>query len=278
MNLTTIAFNINSLRARLHQLEAIIQSHQPEIILLQETKVQDADFPLDAVQTLGYDVEFHGQKTHYGVATLSKLPLVSVQKGYPWDDEAAQRRFIHTRYQLPDGRHIDVMNGYFPQGESRDHAIKFPYKERFYQELNDYLTQFSPQDLILMGGDFNISHTDLDVGIGEQNAKRWLRTGKCSFLPEEREWFEKLMQWGWTDTYRHQHPNPDEADREYSWFDYRSRGFEDTPKRGLRIDLLLASPALQASLLATGIDYEARAMEKPSDHAPIWAKFGVHCS
>lgn len=275
MSLTVVSFNINSLRARLHQLEAVIKQHQPELILLQETKVQDADFPIESIHALGYQVEFHGQKTHYGVATLSKLPLVSVQKGYPWDDESAQRRFIHSRYQLADGKTIDVMNGYFPQGEERAHPVKFPYKERFYKELNDYLATISPSNLAILGGDMNISHTDYDVGIGEVNAKRWLRTGKCSFLPEEREWFDQLMQWGWTDTYRHQHPNPAESERSYSWFDYRSKGFEDTPKRGLRIDLLLASAPLQGRLLSTGIDYVTRGMDKPSDHAPVWATFDV---
>lgn len=275
MSLTVVSFNINSLRARLHQLEAVIEQHHPELILLQETKVQDVDFPIDAIHALGYQVEFHGQKTHYGVATLSKLPLVSVQKGYPWDDETAQRRFIHSRYQLADGKTIDVMNGYFPQGEERAHPVKFPYKERFYKELNDYLATLSPSNLAVLGGDVNISHTDLDVGIGEVNAKRWLRTGKCSFLPEEREWFDRLMQWGWTDTYRHQYPNPPEAERNYSWFDYRSKGFEDTPKRGLRIDVLLASAPLQAHLVSTGIDYVTRGMDKPSDHAPVWATFDV---
>ena len=137
MSLTIVSFNINSLRARLHQLEAVIENHHPELILLQETKVQDIDFPIESIHALGYQVEFHGQKTHYGVATLSKLPLVSVQKGYPWDDESAQRRFIHSRYQLANGKTIDVMNGYFPQGEERAHPVKFPYKERFYKELND---------------------------------------------------------------------------------------------------------------------------------------------
>lgn len=275
MSLTVVSFNINSLRARLHQLEAVIEQHHPELILLQETKVQDTDFPIDAIHALGYQVEFHGQKTHYGVATLSKLPLVSVQKGYPWDEDTAQRRFIHSRYQLADGKTIDVMNGYFPQGEERAHPVKFPYKERFYKELNDYLASLSPTNLAVLGGDVNISHTDLDVGIGEVNAKRWLRTGKCSFLPEEREWFDRLMQWGWTDTYRHQHPNPPEDERNYSWFDYRSKGFEDTPKRGLRIDVLLASAPLQAQLVSTGIDYVTRGMDKPSDHAPVWATFDV---
>lgn len=119
-------------------------------------------------------------------------------------------------------------------------------------------------------GDMNISPTDLDIGIGEENRKRWLRTGKCSFLPEEREWMERLLGWGLVDTYRHAWP---EKNDQFSWFDYRSKGFDDN--RGLRIDLLLASKPLAERCEETGIDYEIRSMEKPSDHAPVWAKFRV---
>jgi exodeoxyribonuclease-3 len=273
VSLTIVSFNINSLRARLHQLNAVIEHHQPDIIMLQETKVQDIDFPLTDILALGYDVVFHGQKTHYGVATLYKLPLIKDQKGYPWDDEMAQKRFIHTIHALPSGDPLHILNGYFPQGEERDHPTKFPYKERFYAELMTYCQTIPKTDLAILGGDFNISHTDLDIGIGEINAKRWLKTGKCSFLPEERAWFNDLMSWGWTDTYRFQHPSPLEEQRHYSWFDYRSRGFEDEPKRGLRIDLLLASQPLQDRLLSTDIDYQIRGMDKPSDHAPIIATF-----
>jgi exodeoxyribonuclease-3 len=104
------------------------------------------------------------------------------------------------------------------------------------------------------------------------NAKRWLRTGKCSFLPEERAWLQRLKDWGLIDSYRHLHPET--ADR-FSWFDYRSRGFEDDPKRGLRIDLILASKALAERCLESGIDYDIRSMEKPSDHAPIWTRFDL---
>lgn len=275
MSLTVISFNINSLRARLHQLQAVIDRHQPDLILLQETKVQDADFPLADIQALGYGAVFHGQKTHYGVATLfgPRVPLVAEQKGYPWDDEQAQKRWVHTTHRLADGRMLQVMNGYFPQGEERAHPVKFPYKERFYAELDRYLQTLPSSELAVMGGDFNISHTDLDVGIGEANAKRWLRSGKCSFLPEEREWMNRLLDWGWTDTFRQLNPSPAVEDRLYSWFDYRSRGFEDNPRRGLRIDLLLASEGLQGYLAQAGIDYEVRGMDKPSDHAPVWASF-----
>jgi exodeoxyribonuclease-3 len=271
--LNIVSFNINSLRARTHQLEALVAHHQPDVILLQETKVQDHDFPLADIQALGYSAVFHGQKTHYGVATLSKLPLLSSQLGFITDDESAQKRFIHTQYQLPNQQVLHVMNGYFPQGESQDHETKFPYKRQFYADLNQHLSHLAPHELAIMGGDFNISHTDMDIGIGAHNAKRWLQTGKCSFLPEEREWMEKLLAWGWSDTYRQQHALVAPEARQYSWFDYRSKGFEDTPKRGLRIDLLLASQGLIPFLAETGIDYTIRGMEKPSDHAPVWASF-----
>jgi len=117
-------------------------------------------------------------------------------------------------------------------------------------------------------GDMNISSTDRDIGIGEESRKRWLRTGKCSFLPEEREWMDRLLGWGLVDTWREH--NPEVADR-FSWFDYRSKGFDDN--RGLRIDLVLASKTLASHCVETGIDYEIRSMEKPSDHAPIWSTF-----
>jgi len=266
-----VSFNINSLRARFHQMEALINQHHPDIIALQETKVNDPDFPIKAVEDLGYHVVFHGQKTHYGVATLSREKPLAVQKGFPSDDETSQKRLITTRHQCPDGKPLTVINGYFPQGESIHHETKFPAKRRFYEDLQKLLEDnFSPEDRLLVVGDFNISSTDLDIGIGEQNRKRWLRTGKTSFQPEERQWMQRLLAWGLVDTYREEHPESNEL---FSWFDYRSKGFDDDPKRGLRIDLLLASHGLSGFCSSTGIDYAIRGMEKPSDHAPVWSEF-----
>ncbi len=263
-----VSFNINGLRARPHQLEAIIEQHQPDVIGLQETKVHDDMFPLEEVSKLGYHVFYHGQKGHYGVALLTKEQPIMVRRGFPGDDEDAQRRLIMAELATPLGI-LTVINGYFPQGESRDHPTKFPAKDKFYRDLQDYLeNHLQPENPVLVMGDVNISATDLDIGIGEENRKRWLRTGKCSFLPEEREWMNRLMDWGLVDTWRQQHP--DTTDR-FSWFDYRSKGFDDN--RGLRIDLVLASNPLAERCVATGIDYEIRSMEKPSDHAPIWAEF-----
>jgi len=268
-----VSFNVNSVRSRMHQLAAVIDKHQPDIVALQETKVQDQDFPVAEIGTFGYHATWFGQKTHYGVALLSRKAPVEVQYGFAGEDADAQRRFLAARYPLETGRSLRVLNGYFPQGESRQHPVKFPNKERFYADLHSHLASYEdPCDWTLLVGDMNVAPEDRDVGIGEENARRWLRTGKCSFLPEERAWLERLCDWGLADTFRKCHP--ERADL-FSWFDYRSRGFEATPPRGLRIDLILASAPLQACCRDAGIDYEIRAMDKPSDHAPVWAAFAV---
>jgi len=265
-----VSFNVNGLRARPHQLEKLRDTLDPDIIGLQEIKVQDPDFPLQMVQEIGYHAEYFGQKGHYGVALLSKKAPLSVSRGYATDEEDAQRRLITATYESDDGNQVTVINGYFPQGESRTHETKFPNKRRFYEDLMVHLQGFSPEDNLVVMGDVNIARLDRDIGIGPDNAKRWLRTGKCSFLPEEREWMERLMEWGLLDTFRDIHPDVDDR---FSWFDYRSRGFDREPRRGLRIDLILATEALQKRLLGAGIDYDIRAMQKPSDHCPIWADF-----
>ncbi len=271
-----VSFNVNSVRLRLHQLEALIEKHAPDVIGLQETKVQDKDFPIDAIKELGYETAFFGQKTHYGVALLSKLPCKKVTMGFPGDDEEAQKRLIIGEYQIGgkgSRKSITVINGYFPQGENRKHEAKFPAKEKFYADLTSYLkNQQKNTSKIAVIGDFNIAPVDNDIGIGADNAKRWLRTGATSFLPEEREWLQVLFDWGLVDTFRQKYPDESEL---FSWFDYRSRGFEREPKRGLRIDHLLATPSLAKTLVDSGIDYDIRAMEKPSDHCPVWSEFDL---
>ena len=267
--LKIVSFNINGIRARLHQLQALINKHQPDIIGLQEIKVHDDEFPLADVQAMGYHVYHFGQKGHYGVAILSKLPALDMQYGFPTDEADAQRRMLIGRFTMPDGVPIVVLNGYFPQGENRDHPIKFPAKTKFYDDLQNFLTQHhQPTELLTVIGDINISPTDLDIGIGEANAKRWLREGKTSFLPEERAWLQRLKDWGLTDTFRALHPD---TTAQYSWFDYRSKGFDDN--RGLRIDVIMATPALTERCIESGIDYELRGIERPSDHAPVWSVF-----
>lgn len=262
-----VSFNVNSVRLRLHQLEAVIEKHSPEFIGLQETKVQDHEFPLQAIEDLGYQAIYQGQKTHYGVALLSRKPCQQAQLGFPADEAEAQKRFIGGRYQI-DGNDWYIYNGYFPQGESRDHPIKFPAKLRFYHDLNQFLqANHNPQQRVVVMGDYNIAPDDKDIGIGADNAKRWLKTGKTSFLPEEREWFSQLCALGYYDGFRLVNPQEDNL---FSWFDYRSKGFEREPRRGLRIDHLMVSELIKPDICSAGIDYDVRAMPKPSDHAPVW--------
>jgi exodeoxyribonuclease III len=266
-----VSFNVNSIRARLHQLAAVIEKHAPAIIGLQETKVNDDEFPIEEIHSLGYQVDFHGQKTHYGVALLYKDGLVSLQKGFEHDGEEAQRRFIQGEFDFPGYGRIAVINCYFPQGDCRDHETKFPNKEKFYRDLHILLEQkFNSEQSVIVMGDMNVAPEESDIGIGEPNRKRWLQAGKCSFLPEERAWLQRLYEWGLSDTYRKHFPDQAET---FSWFDYRSRGFEREPRRGLRIDHILTTPPLMQRCTSAGIDYDIRSMEKPSDHCPVWTEF-----
>lgn len=267
-----VSFNVNGIRARPHQLEALRDKYDPDIIGIQEIKVQDAEFPEEMIRDLGYEMQYHGQKGHYGVAILSKKSADETLKGFASDDEDAQKRLITSTFTSDSGRKLVVINGYFPQGENNKHETKYPNKRRFYQQLNEMLENYSPDDNVMVIGDVNVARLDIDIGIGEANAKRWLREGKCSFLPEEREWMDKLMSWGVYDTYRTLNPDTDDM---FSWFDYRSKGFDREPKRGMRIDLLLATKVLNQNVKDAGIAYDIRAMEKPSDHCPIWVDIDI---
>ena len=268
-----ISFNVNSLRMRQHQMEALLDENA-DVIGLQETKVTDEQFPIEMIHDLGYEAFYHGQKTHYGVALLVKKSLVeadpsiatSVIKGFSNEAEDHQRRFIGATVQG-----VTILNGYFPQGESRDHPTKFPAKQAFYAQLQALLESKYTSDMpVVVMGDMNVSPEDQDIGIGEDNAKRWLRTGKCSFLPEEREWYQRLYDWGLEDSYRLFYPEDDTA---LSWFDYRSKGFDRTPRHGLRIDHILLSKPIAVKCTGAGIILDVRGMDKPSDHCPIWAEF-----
>ncbi len=268
-----VSFNTNSIRLRLHQLEALKKSHQPDIIGIQETKVTDEDYPVADIEALGYKSIFFGQKTHYGVAILSRLPIKDVQYGFKTDDNDAQRRLITATFTSDKGNDITVINGYFPQGENRKHDVKFPAKEKFYADLLAKLqNEHNAKDNLAVIGDYNIAPVDEDLGIGADGIKRWLRAGATSFLPEEREWLQAIKNWGLDDTYRVKYPKVDDR---FSWFDYRSKGFDREPKRGLRIDHIMTTASVTKTLKDSGIDYDIRAMEKPSDHCPCWSEFDL---
>ncbi len=253
-----ISFNINSVRARPHQLIHLRDNLDPDVIGLQETKVDDPEFPMEEINEIGYHAEHWGGKGHYGVALLSKEKPIFVQKGFPDDVKPP-----HNPALVFVGATM-LWVGWF--GLNREHPTKFPKKVKYYKDLEKYIKNLDKENIILMG-DFNVAPEDEDIGIGDVNAKRWLREGKCAFLPEEREMWFKILNMGFTDSWRSQNPGINDK---YTWFDYRSRMFDQDPKRGLRIDQILVSESLKSSIKTTGMDYDARAMEKPSDHCPIW--------
>lgn len=191
-----VSFNVNSIRVRLHQLQAVIDTYQPDVIGLQETKVPDDEFPVETIADMGYDAAYTGQKTHYGVALLTKKLMTDVVTGFPGDSEDSQRRFVSGVFDY-NGTPVRLMNGYFPQGENRKHATKFPAKAKYYQDILDFLNaSCDPAQATVLMGDMNVAPLDLDIGIGEPNMKRWLKDGKTSFLPEERDWLQAVTDWG----------------------------------------------------------------------------------
>ncbi|MFC6276023.1 exodeoxyribonuclease III [Psittacicella hinzii] len=262
-----VSFNINSVRAHVEQLFAVHEILQPDIIGLQEIKVHSDHYPENLLAN-DYHVYHFGQKTHHGVAIYTKYKPENVYYGFPTDPEDAQRRLITIDIEHPELGKLRVINGYFPQGDSIHNDVKFPAKRKFYKDLVEFIKQTPADYRLIIMGDYNISPKDIDIGIGPVNARRWLRTGKCSFQPEEREWMETLYELGLVDTYRVVYPEQEER---YSWFDYRSNGFEEN--RGLRIDLIMCSQDLVEHVSDSDIAYNIRKMDKPSDHAPVYTVF-----
>jgi len=202
---------------------------------------------------------------------MSKHPITQVIKGFETDTDDSQKRFIGIKIAPNTGEEITILNGYFPQGDNQDHEKKFPAKRAFYQDLQQHLKQHhSPNDSLIVMGDMNVAPDLEAIGLPEAERLRWLKKGKCSFLEQEQSWLQTLLDWGLIDTFslarKAEEPH-------LSWFDYRTRGFERDPKQGLRIDFILATKPLAGHCTQAGIDHDIRAMEKPSDHCPVFAQF-----
>ena len=257
-----ICFNINGLRARPHQLQALKEKYDPDVIALQEIKVSDEDFPEQIPTELGFNYYNYGQKGFHGVAIFSKQAPINIIKGLEGAEDEAQKRYIQCDYLTNTGP-LSICNSYFPQGENRKHPDKFPYKDRYYKRITNHIKNLNTN--VVLTGDFNIAPDRNDIGMNEDGIKRWLSQGHTAFLPEEIEWYKKLTDLGLVDIWRERNPDSTKC----SWFDYRSRGFDQDPKRGLRIDHFLLSKNVQEKYMNSEIDHELRAMEKPSDHCPV---------
>ena len=249
-------WNVNSLRVRLETLAPWLTQDGPDVVCLQETKVTDDLFPIQALADLGYQVVFTGQKTYNGVALLSRLPIADVVLALPGAPLEDEKRFIAATIAG-----VRVINVYVPNGQAVG-SPKFFYKLAWLQALQTFLaTAYTSEDVVLVCGDFNVAPEDADV----HDPMLWRGAIMCS--EGERAAFHELCKLGLTDTLRLHH---NEAGL-FSWWDYRMLAF---PKnRGLRIDVILASSALAKRCTAAGIDREMRKGKEPSDHAPVWAEF-----
>lgn len=248
------SWNVNSLNVRLPHLQEWLKSAQPDIVGLQETKLEDAKFPDDALLELGYRSVFAGQKTYNGVALVSKLPAEDVQVGIPgFEDE--QKRVIAARFG-----DLRVVNLYVVNGKAVGDE-KYDYKLRWLAAVRDWLAEEivrHPKLIVL--GDFNIAPDDRDV----HDPAAW--TGQILCSTPERDALRRLLDLGLHDSFRLHN----EEAGQFSWWDYRAAGFRRN--LGLRIDLLLISEALRAACTASVIDREPRTWERPSDHAPVWVE------
>lgn len=250
------SFNTNSLRARLPIVLRWLTEHQPDVLCVQETKVQDIDFPTAALDKIKYKYVFKGQKSYNGVAIFSKTEIKNVKFGFD-DEPKDQARLIAAEING-----IVVVNTYIPQGDSPQ-SEKFQYKLNWFERLLEFFKKnFDPSVPIAWVGDFNVAPQPIDV----YDPKGLL--GHVCFCPQVTQALNNVTQWGFIDVFR---MHCKEA-RQYTFWDYRLR---NSFKRNLgwRLDHILATKLLAEKCTACYIDKEPRTADKPSDHTPIIAEF-----
>ncbi len=248
-------WNVNSLKVRLPQVLEWLAAHEPDVLVLQEIKQPTEAFNTQAFTELGYEALASGQKTYNGVAVVARQAPHDPVTDFPGFDDP-QRRILTTTI---DG--VRVVNLYVPNG-SEVGSDKYAYKLRWLDAAAGYLeTELAEHDRLVVLGDFNIAPADEDV----YDAEKWGDAILCS--PGERAALKKILNLGLTDVFR----CFEQPEKTFSWWDYRAAGFRRNA--GLRIDLILTSPALTDTVTASYVDKEPRAWERPSDHAPVVAEF-----
>lgn len=249
------SWNVNSLKVRLPQVLEWLAREQPDVVGLQETKLTDDAFPEAALADAGYRTVHSGQKTYNGVAVLAREAMTDPVTDIPGLDDPQRRVLAVT---VGDLRFIDL---YVPNG-SEVGSAKFTYKLDWLHRLRDWLAdEMRRHPRIAVVGDFNIAPADGDV----HDPEEW--RGKVLFSEPEHAALRALTELGLEDTFR-RFPQDGGV---YSWWDYRTNNFKRN--RGLRIDLILASPALATQCTASRVDVEPRRWQRPSDHAPVVAEF-----
>ena len=249
------SWNVNSLKVRLPHVLDWLGTAAPDVLALQETKLVDENFPGDAIREAGYEVVFTGQKTYNGVALLARSEISDVEFESPEAAEGGKRGAKAT------GDGVRVSNLYVVNGQSVG-SEKYDYKLSWLDHIIDEVrAEIARHEQVVVLGDFNIAPADEDV----HDPEAWHEAILCS--SPERAKLRALLDAGLKDTFR----LFEQPDSTFSWWDYRQGGFRRT--RGMRIDLVLASTALAKRCTAAGIDAGPRRLERPSDHAPVYAEF-----
>ncbi len=252
-------FNVTSVRSRLPILLEWLEKNRPDALCLQETKVEDKDFPAAAFEEAGYRVSFFGQKRWNGVAIVSPHPLEGVVRGLDTGGPEGEARMI-----LASCRGVMILNTYIPQGRDVEDP-QFAYKLTWFQRILELLkTDFDPGQPLIWCGDMNHVPEPRDVYDPDT-----LQGGVC-FHPEVDRVYRKVLAWGLEDVFRRHCEEPEQ----YSFFDYR---IPNGVKRrlGWRIDHILATNCLAEKSTASSIDLEPRLKPKPSDHTPVIAEFDL---
>ena len=253
-------FNVNSVRSRLGLVIGWLQKEAPDVLCLQETKVQDSEFPAAALEATGYFVVFRGQKAHGGVAILSRAMPQDVTAGLDDGGEPDAPRLLRA---IVNG--IPIVNTYIPQGRSAD-SPQFQYKLEWLERLRKFFARhYSPQEPLVWVGDFNVAPEPIDV-----HDPKGLKD-HVDFHPLARAALERVREWGFVDVFRKYHPN---EPGQYTFWDYRVRG---TLERniGWRVDHIWATEPLARRSTAAWVDLEPRRADKPSDHTVLVAEFDV---
>ena len=248
-------WNVNSLKVRLPHLVDWLAQAQPDIVCLQELKLEDAKFPRAELESAGYQCAFHGQKTYNGVAILSRTPLLEVSTGIPGFQDEQKRVIAATAGELR------VICVYCPNGQAVG-SEKYEYKLRWFAALKAYLAaELARHPRLAVAGDFNVAPEDRDV----HDPKAW--EGQVHVSEPERAAWRTLLAVGLQDSFR----LFEQPEKIYSWWDYRMMGFRRNA--GLRIDHVLVDAESARRCTASSVDKAPRKLERPSDHAPVVAEF-----
>jgi exodeoxyribonuclease-3 len=251
-------WNVNSINVRMPQLLGWLETADLDVLCLQETKTVDDNFPILELKAAGFDAAFMGQKSYNGVAIISKFPIEDVQKNFLDDDDESPKRLIAATVNG-----IRIVNTYIPNGTAIG-SDKFTFKLDWLQKLRRFFDDtYDANKDVLLCGDFNVAMDEIDVW----NVPAW--TGKLHFTKTERAAMFNVKQWGFVDVYRKVNPDL----KEFSWWDYREGAWQRN--HGLRIDHIWTSPSLANKCTACHIDKDPRALEKPSDHAPVVSEFSL---